>query len=80
MVVPFSLYRFAAEFDRPRRSIRYAAVIVTAAALVATAALAYFPLPRVPPPPGFGAYRLLVVVQWTFLFTFVVRMWQAGGG
>lgn len=33
------------------------------------------------PAPGFGAYRLLVVVQWRFLFSFVViRMWQAGGG
>jgi diguanylate cyclase (GGDEF)-like protein len=79
LVVPYAFYRFAAAFDRPRRLIRVLAGVLTAAALVATSALDYFPLRGFPPPPGFTAYRLLVTVQWAFLFTFVaIRMWSAG--
>ena len=79
LVVPYAFYRFAAAFDRPRRPIRAVAGVLTVAALVATSALAYFPLPGFPPPPGFTAYRLLISIQWGFLFTFVaLRMWRAG--
>jgi len=81
LAVPYAFYRFAAAFDRPRRWIRLLAVGLTVAALFATSALDYFPLRGFPPPPGFAAYRLLVSIQWAFLFTFVaVRMWRAGQG
>jgi len=81
LAVPYAFYRFAAAFDRPRRWIRLLAIGLTAAALVATSALDYFPIRGFPSPPGFTAYRLLVSIQWAFLFTFVaVRMWRAGQG
>jgi diguanylate cyclase (GGDEF)-like protein len=79
LVVPYAFYRFAAAFDRPRLRVRVVAGTLTAAALVATSGLDYFPLKGMPSPPGFTAFRLLVTVQWGFLFTFVaVRMWRAG--
>jgi diguanylate cyclase (GGDEF)-like protein len=79
LLVPYAFYRFAASFDRPRRPIRLLAVALTAVALVATSALDYFPLQGFPRPPGYDAFRLLVCVQWAFLFAFVaVRMWTAG--
>ena len=81
LAVPYAFYRFAATFDRPSRWIRLLAGGFTAAALAATSMLDYFPLRGFPPPPGYTAYRLLVSVQWGFLFTFVaVRMWRAGRG
>ena len=52
LLVPFAFYRFAALFDRPRRPVRFLAVALTAAALVATSALDYFPLRGFPRPPG----------------------------
>ncbi|MCA1843828.1 MAG: GGDEF domain-containing protein, partial [Actinobacteria bacterium] len=81
LAVPYAFYRFAAAFDRPRRWIRLLAGGLTLAALFATSTLDYFPIGPIPPPPGFTAYRLLVSIQWGFLFTFVaVRMWRAGQG
>ena len=81
LAVPYAFYRFAAAFDRPRLWIRLVAGGLTAAALVATSTLEYFPVRGFPPPPGFTAFRILVSVQWAFLFTFVaVRMWRAGQG
>jgi diguanylate cyclase (GGDEF)-like protein len=81
LVVPYAFYRFAAAFDRPGRWVRVVAGALTGAALAATSALDYFPIRGFPPPPGFAGYRLLVTVQWGFLFTFVaVRMWRAGRG
>jgi len=81
LVVPYAFYRFAATFDRPSRWIRYLAVGVTVTALVATSTLRYFPIKGIPSPPGFTAYRLLISIQWGFLFSFVaVRMWRAGHG
>jgi diguanylate cyclase (GGDEF)-like protein len=81
LAVPYAFYRFAAAFDRPRPWIRLLAGGLTAAALVNTSTLDYFPIKGFPPPPGFTAFRLLVSVQWAFLFTFVaIRMWRAGRG
>jgi diguanylate cyclase (GGDEF)-like protein len=79
LLVPYAFYRFAAAFDRPPRSIRLLAGGLTAAALVATSTLDYFPLQGMPKPPGYEAFHLLVLVQWGFLFAFVaVRLWAAG--
>ena len=81
LAVPYAFYRFAAAFDRPVRWIRLMAGGLTAAALGATSILDYFPVRGFPPPPGFTAFRVLVSVQWAFLFTFVAyRMWKAGQG
>jgi diguanylate cyclase (GGDEF)-like protein len=81
LAVPYAFYRFAAAFDRPVRWIRMMAGSLTVSALFATSTLDYFPIRGFPPPPGFAAFRLLVSVQWAFLFTFVaVRMWRAGQG
>ena len=79
LLVPYAFYRFAAAFDRPPRPIRLLADGLTAVALVATLTLDYFPLPGMPRPPGYEAFRLLVMVQWGFLFAFVAfRLWSAG--
>jgi diguanylate cyclase (GGDEF)-like protein len=81
LAVPYAFYRFAATFDRPARWIRYLAAGVTVASLVATSALRYYPIRGIPSPPGFTAYRLLISIQWGFLFSFVAyRMWRAGQG
>ncbi|MDQ2648413.1 MAG: EAL domain-containing protein [Actinomycetota bacterium] len=79
-VVPFMLYRFAAEFQRPPRWLRVLATSGTVVVLVASLALPSLPLqlPGVPRPAWWDAYRSLVLVQWTILFSTVgYRMWSA---
>jgi diguanylate cyclase (GGDEF)-like protein len=79
LLVPFGLYRFAASFGRPSLLVRRAALALTAVALLWTALLSSFPLPGMPTPGWFFAYRVAVSLQWGFLFGFVaIRMWTAG--
>ncbi|HWC33530.1 MAG TPA: EAL domain-containing protein [Mycobacteriales bacterium] len=79
LLVPYTLYRFAASFVPVRGAGRHIAEWLTAAALIGTVLIPYLPLPLQPAPPGFLAYRVLVSLQWGLLFGFVaVRMWRAG--
>lgn len=80
-LMPYCLFRFAASFRKPRRSTSYTAVALTLGILVFTAFLRYFPGPGQPNPPEYLAFRLAFVVQWGFLFSFVVyRLMMAGAG
>jgi diguanylate cyclase (GGDEF)-like protein len=79
-LVPFSLYRFATTFRPPSRSVGRTAMTLTAAVLVATAALPYFPAPGAPRPWWLDLYRAGFTCQWALLFSYVaVRLWRAGG-
>jgi diguanylate cyclase (GGDEF)-like protein len=79
LIVPYSLYRFAASFAPVRSWARHLAEWLTLAAVTATLVIPYLPYPGQEPPPGFFAYRLLVTLQWGLLFGFVaLRMWRAG--
>ena len=81
LVVPYAIFRFAAVFDRPRRSISHAAWVATATVVGLT-----FVLPRIPsqgqPVDGwFLIFRTLVGIQWIFLFSVAARrLWHGGQG
>jgi diguanylate cyclase (GGDEF)-like protein len=80
-LMPYFLFRFAASFHPPRRIAHFLAAGLTIVVLGFTALLKYLPVSGMAPPPDYGAYRLAVVAQWTFLFLFVViRLWRAGSG
>jgi diguanylate cyclase (GGDEF)-like protein len=79
-LIPFFLYRFSAEFQRPSLGVRRLALGTTMTVAVATLALPSLPLlvPGVPAPGWWDAYRVLVLAQWTILFTTVgLRLWGA---
>jgi len=81
LVVPYCLFRFAATFRTPTRTVRSLAVGVTAGIVAFTFTLSYLPVPGLPPPPRFLAYRVAFAVAFGFLFTYVViRLFMAGKG
>ena len=81
LVMPYCLFRFAASFHPPGRTVRSLAAAVTAGIVAFTFALAYLPAPGTPPPPNFLAYRVAFAVAFGFLFTYVVvRLFTAGKG
>jgi diguanylate cyclase (GGDEF)-like protein len=81
LVMPYCLFRFAASFRQPSIVVRALAIAVTIAIVVFTFTLQYLPLPGFPPPPHWLAYRVSFLVQFTFLFAYVViRLFMAGRG
>ena len=78
ILFPYFLYRFATVFQRPARLVALAAHASTAVVVVATLALPYLPIPGTPTPGWWQAYRAVVLLQWTFLFSIVAwRLWVA---
>jgi diguanylate cyclase (GGDEF)-like protein len=81
MIMPYCLYRFAASFRRPHIVVRIGALALTIAVVAYTFTLSYLPFPGVAPPPGWLTFRVLFLVQFTFLLAFVVvRLVVAGIG
>lgn len=81
LVMPYCLFRFAASFREPSDLVRVAAVAVTLGIVVFTFTLQYIPLNGGPPPPHWVAYRTAFLVEFTFLFAYVVvRLFMAGLG
>ena len=81
LVMPYCLFRFAASFRQPSIVVRALAVAVTVGIVVFTFTLQYLPLPGFAPPPHWLAYRVSFLVQFTFLFSYVViRLFMAGRG
>ncbi|HVT21509.1 MAG TPA: EAL domain-containing protein [Mycobacteriales bacterium] len=79
LLVPYTLYRFAASFAPVRSWAKRLADWLTLAAVTGTLIIPYLPFPGQEPPPGFLAYRTLITLQWGLLFGFVaLRMWRAG--
>ena len=80
VLFPFFLYRFATAFQRPSRSVAVAVHLSTGLVVAASLALPYFPVPGLPAPRWWVAYRAGVLVQWTILFSIVAaRLWVASG-
>jgi diguanylate cyclase (GGDEF)-like protein len=80
LVIPYLFFCFAASFRPPRLWLRLLAASLTAGVVVFTEVLSRFP-PANLPSPEFTAYRLAMVCQLGFLFTFVViRLWVHGSG
>ncbi len=81
LVMPYCMFRFAASFRQPHVAIRGLAIAVTVGIVAFTFTLQYLPLPGSPPPPHWLAYRISFLVEFTFLFTYVVvRLFMAGIG
>jgi diguanylate cyclase (GGDEF)-like protein len=81
LVMPYCLFRFAATFRQPSIVVRALAIAVTVGIVVFTFTLQYLPLPGFPPPPNWLAYRVSFLIQFTFLFAYVViRLFMAGRG
>ncbi len=81
LLVPYCLFRFAASFRTPSRTVRALALAVTAGMVAFTFSLQYLPTRGSPLPPGFLAYRVCFAVAFGFLFTYVVgRLFVAGRG
>ncbi len=81
LLVPYCLFRFAASFRTPSRTVRALALAVTAGMVAFTFSLQYLPTGGSPPPPNFLAYRVFFGVAFGFLFAYVVvRLFMAGRG
>jgi diguanylate cyclase (GGDEF)-like protein len=81
LVMPYCLFRFATSFREASEGVRVVAVAVTVGIVVFTFTLQYLPFPGVAPPPHWLAYRVAFLVQFTFLFAYVVvRLFVAGIG
>jgi len=79
LVIPYLFFCFAATFGRPRVWLRVMASALTAGMVLFTENLHAFP-PLYASSQG-TEYRLALVCQLTFLFTFVVvRLWSYGRG
>ena len=78
ILFPYFLYRFATAFSKPSRAVSVLVHLSTAAVAAATLALPHIPYPGVHPPTWWSAYRVAVLVQWTFLFSIVAaRLWTS---
>jgi diguanylate cyclase (GGDEF)-like protein len=81
LVMPYCLFRFATSFREASDVVRILAVAVTIGIVVFTFTLQYVPFPGVAPPAHWLAYRVAFLVQFTFLFAYVVvRLFVAGIG
>jgi diguanylate cyclase (GGDEF)-like protein len=81
LLVPYCLFRFAAAFRTPSRTVRVLALAVTAGMVAFTFWLPYLPTRGTPAPPSFLAYRVCFGVAFGFLFAYVVvRLFMAGRG
>jgi diguanylate cyclase (GGDEF)-like protein len=81
LVTPYCLFRFATSFREASELVRALAIALTIGIVVFTFTLQYLPFPGVVPPPHWLAYRVAFLVQFTFLFSYVViRLFMAGIG
>ncbi len=81
LVVPYCLFRFAASFRQPSLPVRVLALAMTIGIIVFTYTLTSLPSPLSPPPPHWLAFRVSFLVEFTFLFAYVVaRLFMAGIG
>ena len=81
LLVPYCLFRFAATFRTPSRTVRTLAIALTAAIVGFTFTLKYLPAPGFPAPPHFLAYRISFLVAFGFLCGYVVlSLFLAGRG
>ena len=81
LVMPYCLFRFATSFREASEIVRALAVALTVGIIVFTFTLQYLPFPGAAPPPHWLAYRVAFLVQFTFLFSYVViRLFMAGIG
>jgi diguanylate cyclase (GGDEF)-like protein len=81
LVMPYCLFRFATSFRDASDAVHVLAVAMTVAIVAFTFWLRYLPFSGVAPPPHWLAYRILFLVQFTFLFAYVVvRLFRAGIG
>jgi diguanylate cyclase (GGDEF)-like protein len=81
LVMPYCLFRFATSFREASEIVRALAVALTVGIILFTFTLQYLPFPGIAPPPHWLAYRVSFLVQFTFLFSYVVvRLFLAGIG
>jgi len=81
LVMPYCLFRFATSFHEASQAVHALAGALTIGIVVFTFTLQYLPFPGVAPPPHWLAFRVAFLVQFTFLFTYVVvRLVMAGVG
>ncbi|HEY6471296.1 MAG TPA: GGDEF domain-containing protein [Acidimicrobiales bacterium] len=83
LVVPYCLFRFAASIRRPSLAVRALAFASTAGIVVFTFLLQVSEFAELSgaPPPHWLAYRISFLIQFTFLFAYVVaRLFMAGVG
>jgi diguanylate cyclase (GGDEF)-like protein len=81
LVMPYCLFRFAATFRVPSRTVRYLAVVLTVGIVLFTFTLQYLPTPGFPSPPHYLAYRISFLVAFGFLCGYVVvSLFLAGRG
>jgi diguanylate cyclase (GGDEF)-like protein len=81
LVMPYCLFRFATSFREASEIVRALAVALTVGIILFTFTLQYLPFPGAAPPPHWLAYRVSFLVQFTFLFSYVVvRLFLAGIG
>jgi diguanylate cyclase (GGDEF)-like protein len=81
LLMPYCLFRFATSFRQPSKVMRVIAIALTTGIVLFTFALSYVPSPGGVAPPFWVAYRVSFLVQFTFLFAYVViRLFTAGMG
>lgn len=81
LAFPYLLLRFSASFGAVRRGWVGAATVWTAATMVATAFLPYFPEDEMSSPGWYVAYISTGVLLWTALsLTTIVALWRSGRG
>jgi diguanylate cyclase (GGDEF)-like protein len=81
LVMPYCLFRFATSFREASEIVRVLGLAVTVGIVLFTFTLQYLPFPGAVPPPHWLAYRVCFLVQFTFLFAYVVvRLFMAGIG
>ncbi len=81
LLAPYCLFRFAATFRQPSRTVRSVAAGVTVAVIAYTFALHSLPVNGAPAPPHFIAYRVAFAFAWGLLSGYVVvRLSVAGRG
>lgn len=81
LLMPYCLFRFATSFREATAVVRMLAIAMTVGIVAFTFTLQYLPSPISVPPPHWLAYRVSFLVQFTFLFAYVVmRLFMAGIG
>jgi diguanylate cyclase (GGDEF)-like protein len=83
LVVPYCLFRFAASIRRPSLAVRGLALVATVGIVAFTFLLQISEVAELAgaPPPHWLAYRISFLIQFTFLFAYVVvRLFMAGAG
>ena len=81
LVMPYCFFRFATSFREASEVVRVVAAALTVGIVVFTFTLQHLPVTGVPPPAHWLAYRTSFLIEFTFLFAYVVvRLFMAGIG